>query len=361
MSMIPGGPNAYNPPGMKKNLPGYAHGSNVGGAETGALATGGMGEGMPLYGQGPAPTNPTGTPVGGPKIGPMGYAFNQPGTAPNSWSAPNSPQYGIGPMGALQGPGMNGQQGGSYSQSNSSLQYGVPSGAKAEYDKAFAEAKAANEHRYGEGKGELTGVRDRSMSALDNLSGQEMADIEQRGKNRQSTIQQQQQSLGLGGTTVGATLATGVDRETSAEKRRAMDAVAQQRIGTDMKTTGDLTGFIERRTDEYPDLGAYAQLASQQTSQSGSTGSPAPAYGQQGVNPQTGQTGGGQRAFINNSVGYGPITPPRSPHNAAPTGVNLEYLTGAALNDPEYMKAYGNTPMTRPPQLLTQKQQYRYQ
>ncbi len=391
--MIPGGPNAYNPPGMKK-FPAYAHGSNVGGAETGPLATG----------TGSNPYNamdPSNQPFVGasgstaPRINP--YA-PQPTTAPrgtmdmirNQQTAALTPgaltgamggiaaannRYSIGPNGALVAPGSqqmppNSQTNpyqvpnadGSYgtgSSSSSSASYSSGFGAD-DYKAKYNEAKAANEARYAEGHGELSGVRDRSMAALDNLSGQELADIEQRGKNRQSSIRQNQQSLGLGGTTVGDTLAMGADRETSAEKRRAMDANAQQRIGTDIQTTGDLTGFIERRSDPYPDANPYIQLAMQQASQGvGGGGTGTSSSGGYGA-PTSGSSAGGQRAFINNSQGYGPITSSQPSGNPAPTGVNLEYLTGAALNDPEYMKRFGQTNMTSAPKMLIQKQQYRY-
>ena len=290
----------------------------------------------------------------------------------NTGIAAANNRYSIGPNGALVAPGSQqmppNSQTNPYQVQNPNGSYGSSSSSSASYSSGFGaddykakynEAKAANEARYAEGHGELSGVRDRSMAALDNLSGQELADIEQRGKNRQSSIKQNQQSLGLGGTTVGDTLAMGADRETSAEKRRAMDANAQQRIGTDIQTTGDLTGFIERRSDPYPDANPYIQLAMQQASQGvGGGGGGTTSNGSYGAPTSGSSGGGGQRAFINNSVGYGPITSSQPSGNPAPTGVNLEYLTGAALNDPEYMKRFQNTPMTSAPKRLIDQQKY---
>ncbi len=277
-------------------------------------------------------------------------------------------RYSVGPYGALVAP--NSTQinpttgapmtpvagGGGFANYNSSMTASSGGlGSAADYNAKYNEAKQANLDRYAEGKGELSSLRDRSMGYLEGAGQQEQADIRQSGDAAKAASGQKLQGLGLAGTTIGQTTNSGIDRETNDSLSRSNERINQQKLGTDSATTNNLTGFIERRTDAYPDMNVYAQLAMSQSANGGSGGqATGGSYG--GMNPQTGQQGGGQRTFINNSQGYGPITGANFTQHQAPTGVNLDYLTGTALNDPEYMKAFGNTPMKKSPKYIFNQQ-----
>jgi hypothetical protein len=52
----------------------------------------------------------------------------------------------------------------------------------------------------------------------------------------------------------------GTDRETNDSLGRSNERVRQQTLDTDAKLSGDKLGFLERRTDEYPDFSAYSNL-----------------------------------------------------------------------------------------------------
>lgn len=277
--------------------------------------------------------------------------------------AQSNGRYSVGPYGALVSPNapqINPATGapttpasgsGGFANYNSSMTASSGLGGAADYNAKYQEARNANLERYAEGKGELSSLRDRSMGYLEGAGQQEQADIRQSGDAAKAASGQKLQGLGLAGTTIGQTTNSGIDRETNDSLSRSNERINQQKLGTDAATTNNLTGFIERRTDAYPDMGVYAQLAMSEAANRGGGGeSTGGAYG--GANPQTGQQGGGQRAFINNSVGYGPITPSQRSGNPAPTGVNTEYMTNEAMLDPEYMKAFGNTKLKRAPRQI---------
>lgn len=163
----------------------------------------------------------------------------------------------------------------------------------ADYAAKYNEARGSNIARYDEGKQGYQDRYDRNIKLLDNSGAQQMADIRNRADAAKGANRTRLADLGLSGTTVGASLDAGVDREANAATSRAQEQINQQKIQTDAQLSGDKLGFIERRNDLYPDLGSYASLigslgAAGITDLSGMPGSTG-AVGTTGTSTGTGQ------------------------------------------------------------------------
>lgn len=154
-----------------------------------------------------------------------------------------------------------------------------PEGLSADYQSKYNEAKGANESRYAQGMQGYTDRYNRGMSTLNGMGDSELADIRQRGEAAKGANSQKMQSLGLGGTTVGSTLNSGVDTQTNADLGRAGERIRQQRLSTDASLSGDTLGFMERRNDPYPDMGAYASMMMGMGRAGGAGAMPGGAYG----------------------------------------------------------------------------------
>lgn len=98
-----------------------------------------------------------------------------------------------------------------------------------------AEAKSANERRYQQ----MLGIAAKT-------TGQRGIDIRADYAQREASAMQQLTRQGMRGTTVAPTLGMGFEREKSSALDRLADLMQQTKLG-----------IMERRTDAYPDLGAY--------------------------------------------------------------------------------------------------------
>ncbi len=245
----------------------------------------------------------------GPNTGPLQAAYlaqlqdayMRPGIAEMGSAFGGQFGYG-GAMGAM-GGGMGGAGGGGM---------GVPQ----DYQRAYEEAKAANEERY---QNILTGYQDRSnqyqegaaglrddvlggydaryqrnMNALQGQGQQEAIDIQRRYGELGAANQQDMVNRGLTGTTIMPTMRQGIAREQEGALSRLNERLINQRIGMDSQLSGDalsaqerlgqsiLTGaagvqgdtlgFAERRTDAYPDMNQLIQLAQMYGAGGGSYG-----------------------------------------------------------------------------------------
>lgn len=158
-------------------------------------------------------------------------------------------------------------------------------GLSGSYDRAMAEAKAANEARYQRILGGYDDLLSQAKTELAGLGSQGAADINTAYAGQASQVGQQLVNSGLYGTTVLPTMQMGVERERLAAQNRLAEQVAQQRLSV----LGDLgqqrLNFMERRTDEYPDTNQLISL-SQGAGQYGSSGV------QYVANPVQGNVGG---------------------------------------------------------------------
>lgn len=217
------------------------------------------------------------------------YAYNQ----GRQGGGLNSLYYGYG--------GGNGGSGGG----SSSNYYGgaIPD----DYQRAYEEARAANEQRYqdiltgyqdrsnnylqqqaGVTDDVLTGYENRYQRGMDLLSGlgtQEKRDIDESYQKLGAVNQQDMVNRGLTGTTIMPTMRAGVERERQDALSRVNERLQREKLMTDaglsgdalgaqermygqglagyLGATGDTLGFAERRNDTYPDLNQLMGLAQQ--------------------------------------------------------------------------------------------------
>lgn len=108
------------------------------------------------------------------------------------------------------------------------------------YNRAYGQARTANERRYQE----MLGLTERT-------TGQRAADIRAEGVGEEANIMQQLARTGMAGTTVAPTMREGARRWTSEKLNRLADTMQGTRLG-----------IMERRTDAYPESGMITSLAS---------------------------------------------------------------------------------------------------
>ena len=110
-----------------------------------------------------------------------------------------------------------------------------------QYNTAYGAARTANEERY-----------QQMLGIADQTTNQRQVDIRSDYMGQQSDMMQQLSRLGMGNTTIGANLGTGVQREMQGSLNRSADALQ-----------GTKLGIMERRTDEYPQNNMILALAQQ--------------------------------------------------------------------------------------------------
>ncbi|MFH1724307.1 MAG: hypothetical protein ABII00_06760 [Elusimicrobiota bacterium] len=126
---------------------------------------------------------------------------------------------------------------------------------------AWQQARAANESRYGDILGQYGDMYKRVMANLQGLGEQERKNIGQRFTERTSDSMQDLVSRGLRGTTIAPSVKQGLAREQEGVLAQLAETLRREQIGYDTGLTGQKLGFMERRTDAYPDMNLLAQLA----------------------------------------------------------------------------------------------------
>lgn len=134
------------------------------------------------------------------------------------------------------------------------------SGIMADYDTKYALARDANETRYQDILRQYQQRYTRSMEMLDGAGAQQTKDIDAQFQGLASRTGQDMVSRGLAGTTVGPSMQAGVERERAGAQGRLQESLTNQRLQTDANLTQDQLGFMERRTDAYPDANMYMRL-----------------------------------------------------------------------------------------------------
>lgn len=172
--------------------------------------------------------------------------------------------YGIGGLGFGRGS--------SSSSSRSFTPRGVAprpiAGLAREYNRAFGQAKAANEQRYRQ-----------LLAAAGQTTGQRAADIKTAYGRRQSDLMQQLARSGLAGSTagIGSTLTSGLERDRQAALNNLADQLQQTRLG-----------IIERKQDKYPDANLLLGIAGLTGPAATAGGALASALGFGGPTPRRG-------------------------------------------------------------------------
>lgn len=158
-----------------------------------------------------------------------------------------------------------------------------------EYQKAYDEARAANEARYADILKGYQGRYGSVMGMFEGMGDQARRDIRRDYTNLMGAGQQDLVSRGLTGTTILPTMRMGYEREMQGALGRHEEQLRRERLGYEAGLSADTLGFMERRTDTYPDYAMMANLAM--------------AYGQGGDGGGGG--GGGRRVFGQIDTGGG--------------------------------------------------------
>lgn len=146
----------------------------------------------------------------------------------------------------------------------------APSAAMAQYNdwlasqqKAYDEARAANESRYAEGKGELGGVRDFRQQKYANFGEAAQQDIDERLTETAKTLRAKAAARGLANSNEPDAYILRAARDTAREQQRVREARDSRMADAYAQDTGNLVGFIERRQDPYPDMNQAMQIGIQ--------------------------------------------------------------------------------------------------
>ena len=134
--------------------------------------------------------------------------------------------------------------------------YSPVSSAQSQYQAAMDKANAANESRYTEGKAKMTAAE----AEADKIGTGQLAALEQTKKQDVAAGMQSLVGSGMGNTTVAASLPQAWESNVGTTGRLQ---IGESAAYAKMIAFGNTAGFIERRTDQAPDMGQYATLTSQ--------------------------------------------------------------------------------------------------
>jgi hypothetical protein len=154
-----------------------------------------------------------------------------------------------------------------------------------QYQNAMDSANAANEARYAEGKGKYGQIEDIYKPGGSFGAGQ-LAQIDSQKQRDVASGMQSLVGSGMANTTVAASLPQAWEQNVGSQARLNLADTQAQRYAGALEGSA---GFIERRTDQAPNMAQYADLTSQ-----ASMGSPS-QYSPQGGGSPPPQQGGGQQ------------------------------------------------------------------
>ena len=155
---------------------------------------------------------------------------------------------------------------------------------------ATGQANQANQQRYDQGLGELTGLRDRSNELVSSRGGQRADDINRAATQRLAADHHNAVSRGLSASTNAGAMRRRTDEGRARSLNDLSDQLTRQRLDVDSNTTGALTDWIYRRDDVQPNINGLMQLAQM--------------YGQSGMGQGYGGAGGAMGG-IQPPPGYG--------------------------------------------------------
>jgi len=139
---------------------------------------------------------------------------------------------------------------------------GGAGGVAGEFQSGQDAANRANERRFQQGLAGFRGRRNRVLGILEGVGDQRAEDITRLGQAEQGAATQDLVSRGLTASTIAPTIRTGIQSETQRRLGRSAADFAQLRAGAEERTSGDLLGFLERKTEQGPNL--QAALAAQE-------------------------------------------------------------------------------------------------
>lgn len=203
----------------------------------------------------------------------MGYSTTTSGSwyggdAPPAAGAYGSPTWAQNTMIARTNAGAGGGGGGGNPMSDLLNQYNA----------AYAQARAANEARYAEILSGYTQMLSDALQTMEGMGAQEAKDIAADWGAKTQADLTDLTSRGFAGSTVMPSIKAGGERQKQDALARLRERLRQQRLSVQTGIQGQKLGFMERRTDTYPDMGLYASLAKGLGNAAGPAG-PTPSYG----------------------------------------------------------------------------------
>ncbi len=131
----------------------------------------------------------------------------------------------------------------------------------AEFGSKINEANAANIARYDEGKGELSTLRDRNQSRVQNWGTAAAADVQEQMKEALGNLSASLASRGLANSNILPAFQERNARDTARELQRISEMRDTRASQYDTQDTNNLVGFVERRNDIAPDYGQLIGIA----------------------------------------------------------------------------------------------------
>lgn len=144
------------------------------------------------------------------------------------------------------------------------------------YDQAQIDATNANEQRYRDILSGYGSAFDRQTANVAQAGQVQSAALNRQFDNLQSKNLQDATSRGLSGSTILPSMRRGTENSRAQAQNELADQVRQQQLGVDQQASNATLGFMERRSDNSPDLSRALALAQAMgeggDSQSGYTG-----------------------------------------------------------------------------------------
>jgi len=132
----------------------------------------------------------------------------------------------------------------------------------AEYQRAYDDARQANEQRYLDILQGYGDMRSDAQNYLQGMGQQREADIRSDWYGQEQGAMQDLTSRGLRGTTVAPTVSAQFNRGMQQDVGRLRDSLQQQYLGSTTPMDQSRLNFMERREDTYPDYNQMLQLQS---------------------------------------------------------------------------------------------------
>lgn len=203
-----------------------------------------------------------------------GRAFGSDSPGGGGWTAATGVPVGMGRLAASMGQlGLGNWRQQAQQRQAAGAGMSALSGAVGQYNRAFGQARTANEQRYQQ----MLQIADKDRAAemagygamkrtIGQETGQRAADIRSETEGQVSDYRQQQARLGLANV-YQPSIVGGIRREGQSNLNRLMDTMLGRKLGVQQQIAqrgrGKRLGIMERRTDEYPKSDMMMLLAKQ--------------------------------------------------------------------------------------------------
>jgi len=131
---------------------------------------------------------------------------------------------------------------------------------KAEYEKAYNEAKQANEQRYNQILGGYDTLYSDTMTGLEGMGDAAKKDVNTSYDKAFSQSMQGLVNSGMANSTILPSVSLNNSRQRTDALNSLNEILRRERLGYMNSITNNKLNFMERREDTYPDLNLYTSL-----------------------------------------------------------------------------------------------------